>query len=172
MQVLNIEIKAHCRDMAAVRGRLQALQPRFVGQDHQIDTYFSTDKGRLKLRQGNIENALIYYQRANSSGPKRSDVWLYPCNDNPTGLKAMLEQIHGVNVVVDKQREIYFVDNVKFHLDEVQGLGHFVEIEAIDDDGSKGEAILREQCEYYLQWLGIDPADLLEVSYSDLLRNS
>jgi len=71
---------------------------------------------------------------------------------------------------VDKRRHILWIANVKFHVDDVVGLGTFVEIEAIDRDGGLGEERLREQCERYRQLLGIEDADLEPRSYSDLLR--
>ncbi len=77
----------------------------------------------------------------------------------------------GVLVVVDKQREIYFIDNVKFHIDNVKGLGLFVEIEAIDKDGSIGKSKLLQQCEHYMNLFNIERKDLISISYSDLLLN-
>jgi adenylate cyclase class IV len=139
-----------------------------MGEDHQIDTYFRVPQGRLKLRQGNIENALIHYDRPNQAGPKTSEVTLCPAPEG-AALLAVLSRALGVLKVVDKRRRIYFIDNVKFHLDEVASLGQFVEIEAIDADGSLGEARLRAQCNHYLELLEIGPADLLERSYSDML---
>jgi predicted adenylyl cyclase CyaB len=70
---------------------------------------------------------------------------------------------------VDKQREIYFIDNVKFHLDFVKDLGTFVEIEAIDEQGTIGKQILLEQCNFYLDLFKIPPENMVSVSYSDLL---
>ena len=75
----------------------------------------------------------------------------------------------GVQVIVDKQREIYFIENIKFHLDKVEGLGTFAEIEARDPDDSLGLDTLQQQCQEYLNLFGISKDDLLEVSYSDLL---
>jgi predicted adenylyl cyclase CyaB len=72
-------------------------------------------------------------------------------------------------VEVVKQREIYFIDNVKFHLDNVPGLGSFVEIEAIDANGTVGKEKLLEQCEYYMDKLSIQKEDLISLSYSDML---
>ncbi len=74
--------------------------------------------------------------------------------------------------VVDKSREIYFIDNVKFHIDTVKNLGAFVEIEAIDTDGSISREHLKEQCDYYMQLLQIKPSDLIADSYSDMLRQN
>ena len=148
-----------------------ARSASFKGTDHQTDTYFATAAGRLKLREGEIENALIFYHRPNEPGPKQSDVTLYhPEPQSP--LKAMLSEAMGVDVVVEKRREIYFIDNVKFHIDVVDGLGTFVEIEAIDEDGSIGVDTLRRQCAEYLKLFAIAEEDLLSTSYSDMLRDS
>ncbi len=165
---LNIEIKARCAHPNQVKSILQAKNADFKGFDHQIDTYFKVNHGRLKLREGSIENNLIHYNRPNQEGPKRSEVILYQSNPDST-LKSLLTAANGILTVVDKQRAIYFIDNVKFHVDEVQDLGSFVEIEAIDTDGSISEASLQEQCEFYMQLLHIQKEDLLDVSYSDLL---
>lgn len=124
----------------------------------------------MKLREGAIEHALIFYERTNQSGPKRSDVWLYRPEADPA-LKALLTAALGVRIIVDKRREICFIDNVKFHIDRVEGLGAFVEIEAIDEDGSIGEEALRAQCEAYLRLFRISPEDLVALSYSDLLSD-
>ena len=168
MPHLNVEIKARCKNPDQIRAILKAHQADFRGTDHQIDTYFDNVKGRLKLREGNIENNLIHYLRSNQAGPKKSEVHLYPTPDS-VRLKALLQTALGVKVVVDKKREIYFIKNVKFHLDQVKGLGSFVEIEAIDDDGTIGEPFLLQQCQTYLQLFEIEADDLIEVSYSDLL---
>lgn len=170
MAHVNIEIKARCSDPQRVRTILNDCSAEFVGVDHQVDTYFRTDRGRLKLRQGNIENSLIYYDRPDTSGPKRADVALYR-TDGPGGsqLHEVLTKAMDVAVVVDKQREIYFIDNVKFHIDQVEGLGSFVEIEAIDAAGQPGIDTLRQQCNTYIALLEINPEDLVETSYSNLL---
>jgi adenylate cyclase, class 2 len=72
-------------------------------------------------------------------------------------------------MVVEKRRDIYFIDNVKFHLDEVEGLGTFVEIEAIDYNGTIGSERLLVQCHTFLSLFNIQPDELVAVSYSDLL---
>ena len=170
MAHVNIEIKARCEKPETVRQILEECSAEFIGVDHQVDTYFSVPNGRLKLRQGNIENSLIFYDRPNTCGPKRADVSLYR-TDTPGGanLHETLTGALDVLVVVDKQREIYFIDNVKFHIDTVEQLGHFVEIEAIDESGTLNPEKLRTQCDYYINLFNITDADLINVSYSDLL---
>jgi adenylate cyclase, class 2 len=167
----NIEIKARCADASFIRNYLLQSKARFVGVDKQTDTYFNTANGRLKMRQGPIENALIYYNRENKAGPKLSEVKLLPLLENAELLKEILTKANRVKVVVTKKREIWFIDNVKFHIDEVEGLGSFIEIEAIDTDGSLGMEKITEQCNFYLTAFAINEHDLLTHSYSDLLMN-
>jgi predicted adenylyl cyclase CyaB len=170
MAHVNIEIKAQCIDPDRIRRLLEQNGADYKGRDRQIDTYFKIPAGRLKLRQGTIENSLIYYDRPDAAGPKRADVSLF--RTNPTGgkhLRELLTAALDVWVVVDKQRDIYFIDNVKFHLDTVEGLGCFVEIEAIDETGAIGPDKLRAQCEHYMKLFNIAKTDLVNVSYSDLL---
>jgi predicted adenylyl cyclase CyaB len=165
---LNVEIKARCADHEVVRSALKSLDSRIVGVDHQVDTYFQVPVGRLKLREGTIENSLIHYQRPDQSGPKTSDVLLYRVDPDPA-LKDVLTRALGVLVVVDKHREIHFVDNVKVHLDTVKELGTFLEIEAIDADGTHTEEALLGQCEAFMDHFSVAEKDLLEISYSDML---
>ncbi len=168
MAHLNIEIKARSKRNDFIRRYLKGNGGEFKGVDHQVDTYFKVPKGRLKLREGNIENALIHYERQNIEGPKSSLVNLYRFQPAPE-LKEVLVKALDTLVVVDKKREIIFIDNVKFHLDSVKGLGTFMEIEAIDKDGSIGKNKLLDQCNSYLKVFGIKDKDLISHSYSDLL---
>jgi predicted adenylyl cyclase CyaB len=167
---INIEFKARCKDPESIRKKLLDLNSIFQGKDHQIDTYFKVETGRLKLREGNIENALIHYERPNIADVKKSTILLHHPNPNNTpSLKEILIKTLGVLIIVDKEREIYFIDNVKFHIDQVKLLGTFVEVEAIDSDGSIGVEKLKEQCEYYRNLLGISAKNLVDLSYSDLI---
>ncbi|MBS1666638.1 MAG: class IV adenylate cyclase [Bacteroidetes bacterium] len=168
MQHLNFEFKATTVVLEAAEKKLLSLGPFFVGVDHQIDTYFNVAKGRLKLREGNIENALIYYERADSIEAKQSDIVLYE-HQPDSALKEILLRVHGVKAIVDKIRKIYFIDNVKFHFDTVKGLGTFIEVEAIDKTGDIGIEKLKEQCSYFASFLGIRESDYIAVSYSDLI---
>lgn len=165
---LNVEIKAKTNRPAEIRNILREQNALEKGTDHQTDTYFYCPNGRMKLRQGNIENNLIFYRRGDQAGPKTAEVFLYSATPGPE-LKALLSEAMGVWKEVVKVREIYFIGNVKFHIDQVEGLGSFVEIEAIDTEGLFSEEILRTQCQHYIQLLGIVEEDLLTRSYSDML---
>ncbi|RLD21801.1 MAG: adenylate cyclase [Bacteroidetes bacterium] len=168
MSIEIIEIKARCTNPDSIREKLQSLDAKAIGTDHQVDTYFTVPEGRLKLRRGNIENTLIQYRRSNESGPKLSKVNIYKPND-ADALHVTLSAALPVLVEVDKQREIYFIDNVKFHIDQVKTLGSFIEIEAIDESGGIGITRLNEQCEHYLQLFEVEADDLMTHSYSDML---
>jgi adenylate cyclase, class 2 len=163
----NIEIKARCNNQDAIRNILKTGNADFKGTDRQIDTYFKVNSGRLKLREGSIENALIHYNREDKYDAKESDVILYQNSKNSL-LKELLTRALGLLVTVDKEREIYFIGNVKFHLDKVTGLGEFVEIEAIGNGNADMENLM-SQCKFYLNLFGISKDDLIPVSYSDLL---
>ncbi|MBL7726420.1 MAG: class IV adenylate cyclase [Dinghuibacter sp.] len=165
---INVEIKARCTDPERVRRFLNSQHARFVGTDHQCDTYFNTFSGRLKLREGNIENNLIYYERDNQAGPKTSVFILTPVAE-PKPLKDSLTNSLGIFKVVKKKREIYFIENVKFHIDEVEPLGTFVEIEACNKNTPFTREALQKQCEMYMNEMGILPVHLLTHSYSDMI---
>jgi predicted adenylyl cyclase CyaB len=150
---------------------LKKLAPEFRGEDHQVDTYFNVSVGRLKLREGNIEHALIHYDRKNENGAKQSDIILY--EHQPSGaLKAILVKTLGVKIIVDKKRRIYFIDNVKFHFDTVEGLGRFIEVEAIDRVGDIGIERLKAQCLFYAELFDLQQDNYIANSYSDMLLDA
>ncbi len=167
----NIEIKARSERSGEIREILKSHHAEFIGVDHQKDTYFKVNHGRLKLREGNIENHLIYYERENISGPKQASIILFR-SDPSSSLKKILERSLGILVVVNKIREIYFIANIKFHIDHLEDLGEFIEIEAIDEYESIGREKLLEQCKTYMVLFHISDDDLIKSSYSDLLLNN
>lgn len=168
MPHLNFEFKAKTNRLTDLEKKFLQLNPLFIGEDHQIDTYFNVPAGRLKLREGNIENSLIYYERENTTEAKQSNIILYEHSPNKS-LKEILIKVHGVKAVVDKRRKIYFIDNVKFHFDVVKRLGTFIEVEAIDKNESIGLQELKEQCDQYAVFFDLHKADYIAVSYSDLI---
>ena len=165
MKRVNFEFKAKLRNESMIREVLKRLRARRVGADHQIATYFRVPQGRLKVREGRIENALIFYDRSNSARARRAriEMTLLPRRNH---LKAVLAKALGTEVVVDKRREIYFVGNVKIHLDRVRGLGRFVEVEAISHSGKLAQA--RQQALKFQKLFEIKRADIVGQSYSDL----
>ena len=167
--IINVEIKAKCKNPDKVRDILNAEGADYKGLDKQTDTYFHCENGRLKLREGNIENSLIFYKRQNQAGPKVSEVSISKIATDHQ-IKDVLTKAYGVFIEVKKDREIYFIDNIKFHIDHLQDLGDFVEIEAIDSTGQLTKEELEEQCKHFLTLFDINPEDLITNSYSDLLN--
>jgi predicted adenylyl cyclase CyaB len=164
----NIELKARISDAAAARRTAEAVATEYVGIERQIDTYFHCRDGRLKLRE--IEGAsaqLISYSRPNADGPKPSDYQIVTVDD-ACRLKRLLEASLGIRVVVDKRREIFLCGNIRIHLDDVAGLGMFLEFEAVlrppyDDRAG------RDDVERLMKQFGIAASDLVSGSYSDLI---
>jgi predicted adenylyl cyclase CyaB len=166
MKLLNFEFKAHLLDAPHVRSTLKRLRARFLGTDRQVDTYFRVPSGRLKIREGRVENSLIFYRRTNSAHARRSavEMMLLPRRNS---VREILSRALGVLAVVDKRREIYFVGNVKIHLDRVRGLGTFVEVEAMTRSGDLRK--VRAQAAKFRKLFAISAADIVPLSYSDLI---
>lgn len=166
----NIEIKAHVRDFAQIRLRAERLSDVPVEVIPQEDTFFVTPRERLKLRVlSENDGQLIYYTRPDQEGPKRSDYQIYRTSE-PEGLKRVLELAYGVRGVVRKTRYLYLVGQTRVHLDDVEGLGQFMELEVVLDDGqsdTEGQAIAEE----LMARLGVGKNDLLEGAYVDLLES-
>lgn len=170
MPILNFEFKAKTTELDNLEKKFLELNPIFIGEDNQTDTYFNVSNGRLKLREGNIENSLIWYERENTAGAKQSDVLLYKHEPEKT-LKDILIKVHGIKVIVQKKRRIYFIDNVKFHFDTIERLGTFIEVEAINKDGNLGIEKLKEQANRYAEFFNIQHGDFIAESYSDMLQS-
>lgn len=164
----NIEIKARVVDMASLGQNIMRLAPHHSERLIQDDTFFQSASGRLKLRVlAPQRGELIYYQRPDIAGPKTSFYARTPTSD-PDGLREVLTLAHGQMGRVRKQRVVYLVDRTRVHLDEVEGLGNFVELEVVLADGESVEAGLME-AHRLMHALGIQECDLLAVSYLDLL---
>jgi len=167
----NIEIKAKAADLGELEQRVRSLAPHHSERLSQDDTFFKSESGRLKLRVlAPQQGELIFYQRPDSAGPKTSFYVRTPTLD-PDGLREALSFAHGQIGRVRKQRLVYLVGRTRIHLDEVEGLGSFVELEVVladDEPVDAGEA----EASRLMQALGIQDCDLLEVAYLDLLKQA
>lgn len=166
----NIEIKAHARNFAEINARAEKLSDTAVETIPQEDTFFNTPQGRLKLRvTAEDRGQLIYYTRPDQEGPKRSDYHISHTS-NPENLKRVLELAYGIRGVVRKTRYLYLVGQTRVHLDDVAGLGQFMELEVVMKDGqsdAEGQAI----AEALMASLGVERSDLIEGAYMDLLES-
>ncbi len=166
----NIEIKARCADLPAARLKAKSVATQWLGVDRQVDTYFQTKAGRLKLRESSLSGAqLVPYLRPDQAGPRRSDYQVIPIEDAEV-TKRLLVELLGQHAVVAKEREIALVDNVRIHLDRVEGLGEFVELEAVFDRATGDEAAEMEKVRHLMTVLGVGTDELVEVSYEALIR--
>lgn len=167
----NLEIKALCPDPAAFRAAAVALAGPAATVLNQIDTYFQVSAGRLKLREINdTSGELIYYHRPDDPAARLSHYQIVPVPDR-AALKALLAAALGVRAVVRKRRELWLHENVRIHLDAVDGLGNFVELEAVLS-ADHGQAESRERLERMTSALGIRPEHRLAGSYGELVRSN
>jgi adenylate cyclase class 2 len=165
----NLEIKARCADLAALRSRAEAIATEYVGIDHQVDTYFTTRSGRLKLRESSLcGGQLVPYLRPDAEGPRVSEYQLIPVPE-PDAVRRLLSELLGVHRVVRKEREIFLYENVRIHLDRVEGLGTFMELEAVYDGDPANEPDECRKVDFLMKELGVAPGDLIPVSYEGLL---
>jgi len=164
----NVEIKARVEDLAALEALAAALAdqgPIAIAQD---DTFFHCAHGRLKLRRfAATQGELIFYRRADALGPKES-FYLRTPTAEPDALRDLLAAAHGISGRVIKQRTLYLAGRTRIHLDRVQGLGSFMELEVVLADDEPTAAGLQE-AQALMARLGIAPGQLVEGAYADLL---
>jgi len=165
----NIEIKARVRDIervAEIATRLSDSPEEILQQE---DIFFNVPQGRLKLRiffDGRGE--LIFYQRDDHPQPKASNYFISKVS-GPHSLCEVLSMALGVRGIVKKKRRLYLAGQTRVHLDEVDGLGHFVELEVVlrenqsEDEGRKIAQDLMRQLE-------INESDLLSGAYVDMIK--
>jgi len=163
---LNLEIKARITNLDAARDRAVALPSRECGHLLQVDTYFATNRGMLKLREIHGAAAeLIFYRREESTHRRVSAFERCPVPD-PALLKSLLSESLGVRGVVRKDRHLYlFRERTRIHLDSVERLGSFIEFEVPVTD----EAAAEEELDLLLSHFGIRAGEFVNVSYIDLL---
>jgi predicted adenylyl cyclase CyaB len=167
----NIEVKARipANQIEAIRERAAALALKPPEVLCQIDTFFNIPKGRLKLREFTDGPAeLIFYERPDQAGPKPSSYIRLPIV-SPKSLHEALSGVLGVRGVVEKRREVLRVGQTRIHLDEVQALGSFLELEVVlreSQPDAEGEVI----AEQLLRELGLRTDCLVSAAYIDLLE--
>jgi predicted adenylyl cyclase CyaB len=164
----NIEIKARIENVALLAPKVAELAsdgPLEIAQD---DTFFHCEAGRVKLRAfSNNAGELIFYRRVNQTGPKES-FYLRSPTSSPETLRESLSLAYGQVGRIRKYRTLFLVGRTRVHLDRVEDLGHFLELEVMLGDDEPAEAGIREASEL-MDRLGVQPAQLIEGAYLDLL---
>ena len=164
----NSEIKAHVKDLDSLQQKAEQLSDAPCQVIPQLDTFFNCPRGRIKLRELSPKHGqIVYYLRENITGPKHSEYLIFE-TDDPLGLKRILAESYGIRGVVSKVRHLYLVGQTRIHLDDVHGLGQFVELEVVLQPGqsdAEGQSIAED----LMEKLGITPMDLIDAAYMDLI---
>jgi predicted adenylyl cyclase CyaB len=164
----NIEIKARIENVGALTPRVAELATEGPIEIAQDDTFFRCDTGRLKLRVlASDSGELIFYRRVNQFGPKES-FYLRSLTSSPETLRESLSLAYGQIGRIRKYRTLFLVGRTRVHLDRVEGLGHFLELEVVLVDDEPTEQGVREAGEL-MDRLGIQPSQLIEGAYLDLM---
>jgi predicted adenylyl cyclase CyaB len=167
----NIEIKARVENVALLTPKVAALASEGPLEIAQDDTFFNCVTGRLKLRAfSNESGELIFYRRVNQSGPKES-FYLRSPTSSPETLRESLSLAYGQIGRIRKYRTLYLVGRTRVHLDRVEGLGHFLELEVVLVDDESADEGIREASDL-MERLGIQPEQLIEGAYLDLMLAS
>jgi predicted adenylyl cyclase CyaB len=166
----NYEIKTRIRNIVLTRKLAESF---FHGKkflhytEHQEDIYYRVRNGRMKLRIVNSSyGTLIYYNRSSRTGKRISDYLLSPAPE-PAELSRILGMLFKELVRVKKEREIFRTDEIRIHIDNVSGLGKYLEFEVIFNSFKKAEKIMKGLTEHF----GLDEKFFIKGSYSDLLLN-
>ncbi|MGH9146542.1 MAG: class IV adenylate cyclase [Vicinamibacterales bacterium] len=167
----NIEIKARVPDLATFRAKAASLASGSKQIINQTDTFFVVSRGRLKVREfSDGSGELISYERANQQGPKESIYTRVACQDARALLQA-LSSVLPVRGIVAKEREVFLVGRTRVHLDRVENLGYFVELEVVLAPGEPAEQGDQEAHDL-LQSLEIPDRALVAEAYIDLLEKA
>ncbi len=165
----NIEFKARLRDREETECRVRGIADGPAERIRQVDTFFRVDRGRLKLRVLDGERGeLIFYERSDACGPRASTYWIHGTSD-PESLQVLLSAGLGARGTVRKERWLYRVGRTRVHLDDVERLGAFLEIEVVlseDETEAEGRAVALR----LMGLLGVGESDLVEHAYIDLLE--
>jgi predicted adenylyl cyclase CyaB len=164
--VRNLEFKARLGDSTTVLKRARELGADLWGDLRQTDTYFAVDSGRLKLREtAGFQAELIYYER-DENGEGRASDYENAHSADADALRSVLSHALGVVATVKKRRTLLVLDSTRFHLDNVEGLGSFIELEAAV---KQDEADARLRIDALVAELGFDWSDCLRTSYLDMV---
>jgi predicted adenylyl cyclase CyaB len=165
----NIEIKAHVANLDEIALRAAGFATEGPTEIIQDDTFFDCSLGRLKLRAfGPDRGELIFYRRENQAGPKESFYVRSP-TDSPDTLRETLSLAYGQVGRIRKHRILYIAGRTRIHLDRVDDLGHFLELEVVLGDGESVERGVAE-AHALMERLGVHDSQLIEGAYLDLLN--
>lgn len=169
MDLKNIEIKARLHDLRATQEIIANYCPNHESIENQVDTFFKTESGRLKLRETKGKSVLIFYDREDSIEPTKSDI-IISTVDDLDALKSILTKSLGIRGIVKKTRTLYLYGQTRIHLDNVEGLGDFIELEVVLEEIQTiedGNLIASD----LMNKLNIQKGELIDVAYIDLIES-
>jgi adenylate cyclase class 2 len=157
-------IKARISDPLTMETLLIKMNARYIGMDHQRDTYFEVEKGKLKWRRGDIENLITHYERIFENGLEKTIVYRFDLNPTEIEVENLFSR-YSTLAIIEKERKIFFIENNKIHLDKTADGRMFIEIEAFDKNGSQTMEELKQQCIRLQTDLKINKVDLVKTGY-------
>jgi predicted adenylyl cyclase CyaB len=164
----NIEVKARVSDVRLLLKNIAALGAKGPEILVQTDTFYNCPHGRMKLRECQGKSSeMVVYLRPDVKGAKTCDYARFPVSD-PAHAKTILKASHGVLGVLEKKRQLYLIENTRIHVDEVKGLGNFMELEVVLKNQTQAEGV--EIAEKLMAQLGISKEDLISNAYIDMLQ--
>jgi adenylate cyclase class IV len=175
--VRNLEFKARTTDLKATMSEVRQKGAELWGDLRQTDTYFRVPRGRLKLRETPTFPAeLIYYERDEEAAGRPSNYIVSRCGEG-AALREVLSAALDTWVVVRKRRTLLLLDTIRVHLDNVDALGSFVEIEVPVDESTtlraiEAEAAARQRLDVLIEALGLTWEHCIRASYADLIAAS
>lgn len=164
----NVEIKAKVSDPTSFAKKAAELSQSEGTIIRQHDTFFNCSQGRLKLRDFmNESGQLIFYERPDTDGPKLSRYSISPTNDPPS-LRTVLSDALGVKGEVRKERRLFLIGQTRVHLDAVEGLGNYMELEVVmrpEQTVEEGQQVAED----LMEKLGVSKESLVTGAYMDLI---
>ena len=160
----NLELKIHLDNPARVMDNIKAINAEYKGELNQVDVYYRYKKGLLKLRTENGKQTLIKYNRNEKTGTRWSDYELISLENN--NAREYLDDILETETVVEKTRQLYLFDNTRIHLDTVNNLGSFLELETLVING-KDDA--EKRFRHIIDVLELNTGSEIRKSYRDLM---
>ncbi|MGA2623637.1 MAG: class IV adenylate cyclase [Bacteroidota bacterium] len=164
----NLEVKARIRSVREAEQTARSINATFEGTLHQVDTYYNVPRGRLKSREINNERAeLIFYERDEHAKHRESNYRVFPCMEISL-LKEILGRSLGIRATVKKKRELFMYNSTRIHLDEVENLGSFLELESpVEESLDKAQEVVA----FLVREFNVQDADFVLESYVDLLTS-
>jgi predicted adenylyl cyclase CyaB len=163
--------RAKVNNLEELENKLILLEATLIKTSHYIDTYFKTAKGTLKLRESRRQTVLINYENKRINSSISDEVMVYN-HKFSNALKNILKFQFGIDKVITTKRKIFCFENIQFHLDKVEELGNFIQLEVQNPDNNFNELQLSAQYDFFWEFLEIQLNQQVNKSYYELNTSS